>query len=268
MTFDTRSINLDKLNSMTKYPSIELYHKMNDKYRLTDELNFPDVFPNSPVFGSEKIDGTNSRIILMPDGYFILGSREELIYAKGDLIGNPVQKILATLGDMVYRIPGMAYQDDRITVIYGEAYGGRNISQNSKQYSHGNAAGYRVFDIMVLLAEEWDDLYQLETAQIAAWRDHGNQPFLNLDYISNWLHHNGCTFFETVPHLFECDFQDLPLTVQDMYDFMLKVSPSTLAALDADVPGIPEGIVLRTYDRKFIAKARREDYEKTLKIRR
>lgn len=271
MTFDTRSISLDKLNSMTKYPSIELYHRMDDKYRLTDQRNFDQVFPSSPVFGSEKIDGTNSRIILMPDGYFILGSREELLFAKGDLIGNPAQQIVTTLSNLVYSIPENAYQDDRITVIYGETYGGKGISQGSKQYSAGKNAGYLVFDVMVLLLEEWDELYQLEPNQIASWRDRGGQPFLELDYINNFLNNirrNGYNTLKTVPHLFECEFQALPQTVSEMYDFMLKVQPTSNAVLDEGVPGIPEGIVLRTYDRKFITKVRREDYEKALKIRR
>ncbi|WP_458689940.1 hypothetical protein [Nocardia tengchongensis] len=33
----------------------------------------------------------------LPDGSWLLGSREELLCAKGDLIGNPAQGIVAAL---------------------------------------------------------------------------------------------------------------------------------------------------------------------------
>lgn len=55
---------------------------------------------NGPVTLTEKVDGTNSRIIVLPDGSYLIGSREELLYARGDLIGNPALGIVDALRDV------------------------------------------------------------------------------------------------------------------------------------------------------------------------
>ena len=83
--FSLWSCDLNKLNSMTKYPSIPTYHTLGDKGTLLEQT----VSFEGKVVLTEKVDGTNSRIILLPDVNFVLGSREELLFAKGDLIGNP-----------------------------------------------------------------------------------------------------------------------------------------------------------------------------------
>ena len=43
MTFDIRQIDLGKLNSMTKYPSILTYHALGDKGVLQDAVQIPFV---------------------------------------------------------------------------------------------------------------------------------------------------------------------------------------------------------------------------------
>src|SRR5262245_22884963 len=86
MTFNVRTADLAKLNSLTKYPSILTYHTLDPRNGgLLEEVT---AFVGT-VIGTEKVDGTNSRVICLPDGCYLLGSREELLYAKGDLIGNP-----------------------------------------------------------------------------------------------------------------------------------------------------------------------------------
>jgi hypothetical protein len=65
---------------MTKYPSIPTYHTLGEKGTLLEET----VSFEGEVILTEKVDGTNARIILLPDGSFILGSREELLYASLD----------------------------------------------------------------------------------------------------------------------------------------------------------------------------------------
>ncbi len=73
---------------MTKYPSIPTYHALDPRNGgLLDET----VPFTGTVLATEKVDGTNARIVQLPDGGYLLGSREELLYAKGDLIGNPSQ---------------------------------------------------------------------------------------------------------------------------------------------------------------------------------
>ncbi len=75
--FSLRSCDLNKLNSMTKYPSIPTYHALGDKGALLEQT----VSFDGEIILTEKIDGTNSRIVLLPDGNFVLGSREELLFA-------------------------------------------------------------------------------------------------------------------------------------------------------------------------------------------
>src|SRR5687767_1954189 len=92
--FNVRTADLKAINSMTKYPSIPTYHALDprDGSLLEETIPFSGM-----VIGTEKIDGTNSRIILLPDGTYLLGSREELLYARGDLIGNPALGIVDAL---------------------------------------------------------------------------------------------------------------------------------------------------------------------------
>src|SRR6188768_1972097 len=83
-TVDLRNPELlAALNTATKYPSIPTYHKFGEKGRLTEELN---VIFKGAVIGTEKIDGTNTRIILPPGNDYIIGSREELLFSGGDLL--------------------------------------------------------------------------------------------------------------------------------------------------------------------------------------
>ena len=80
---DSRKINLQRLNSATKYPSILTLHKLGEKGRLTADLN---LVPEADLVVTEKVDGTNTRIVFMPDGVYMIGSREHLLHAKGCLL--------------------------------------------------------------------------------------------------------------------------------------------------------------------------------------
>ena len=65
MAFDVRRIDLGKLNSMTKYPSILTYHALGDKGALQDTVQ---VSFAGRVVGTEKVDGTNARLVFCPGG--------------------------------------------------------------------------------------------------------------------------------------------------------------------------------------------------------
>ncbi len=60
MTFEIRQVDLGKLNSMTKYPSILTYHALGDKGLLQETVQIPF---EGRVIGTEKVDGTNTRLI-------------------------------------------------------------------------------------------------------------------------------------------------------------------------------------------------------------
>ncbi|MNJ03530.1 hypothetical protein D3C73_1638880 [compost metagenome] len=58
-------MDLKKINSLTKYPSILTYHQLGERGRLNDELTELKGFSDSDdVYIYEKVNGENSRIIL------------------------------------------------------------------------------------------------------------------------------------------------------------------------------------------------------------
>lgn len=72
----------EKINTLTKYPSILTLHKLGEKGRLTNELTTP--VEGEIMYATEKIDGTNVRIICYGTEYLI-GSREFILHHCGDL---------------------------------------------------------------------------------------------------------------------------------------------------------------------------------------
>lgn len=256
---DLHTTNLRALNSLTKYPSIPTYHELD--LRNGGLLDNPVHFEGQ-VIGTEKVDGANARIILTPDGNYLLGSREELLYARGDLIGNPALGIVDSLRDVAESLPvGSAPADDAMYVFYLELYGGK-IGGQAKQYSSRGAVGWRLFDIgFVDVAAE---MLRWPVERISTWRDNGGQKFAHEAFLQA-MAAEAC--FELTPRLFTVDAGELPTEIEKMHAFLGGQLPGTLVALDDSAKGAAEGIVLRTADRSVIAKARFQDYERTLKRR-
>jgi len=238
-------VDLNKLNSMTKYPSILTYHKMGERGKLVNEVQVPF---DSPAILTEKIDGVNGRIIVMPDGLYIIGSREELLYAKGDMIGNPQLGIVDALKPIAERIKPSSI----LTVYYFEVYGG-NVTKNSKQYTGSKTVGHRLFDIVAI--PEWKEILEMPVERIATWRDNGGQTF----YGEAQLLDSG---FQLTPRI---NLGHPPIDVKETHDWLKSMIHITNAALDGGALGRPEGIVARLSDRSIIAKLRFEDYERTLR---
>ncbi|WP_019928826.1 RNA ligase family protein [Nocardia sp. BMG111209] len=254
MDFDLRTADLDAINSATKYPSIPTYHGLGERGSLTGAV----VEFRGPVLGTEKVDGTNSRIIALPDGSWLLGSREELLCARGDLIGNPAQGIVSALRDLADAMPPA---DGVVRVLYLELFGGK-VTAASKQYTGERAVGFRLFDMVVL--REWANLFTRPLAEISAWRESGGQPFAAEPELTTTATDFG---LQLTPRLFTLDAAELPTDIGAMREFLGERLPETRCRLDAAGGGHPEGIVLRTPDRATIAKARFEDYDRTLRRR-
>lgn len=263
MSFDIRSIDLAKLNSMTKYPSIPTYHILDPKNGslLEETLDFgEDTF-----IVTEKIDGTNARIICLPGGVdtpirYIIGSREELLYARGDLIGNPAMGIVAAIDKYAESLSYERRED--ILVIYGEVYGGK-VTSNSKQYTGSQQVGFRIFDAVSIA--DYQSLLEQTPAQLSLWRENGGQRFVEERVLENIARNQD---IELTPRLIELSYKDLPKTIDDTYAFLKQAIVETESALDDGAGGRPEGIVVRTPSRSKIAKIRYEDYERTLKRRK
>lgn len=246
----------EKINSFTKYPSILTLHQLGERGQLKTELTTP--IHGEKMFATEKIDGTNVRIVCYGHEYLI-GSREFILTHNDDLYFDPSQGIvegLRTLG-----IPDLIPYGKEFTVIYGEFYGGK-VSSNSKWYGK-DKIGFRVFDVATY---NDNDLSILEKPQdqISRWREHETetgivygQNFLTRKQISEvfWR-------FELVP---EVAFELGDMSHQTVLDNLRKFIPSTNVALSESASKKAEGVVLRNESRAKIVKLRFEDYERILR---
>lgn len=249
--------DLAKLNSLTKYPSIPTLHAMGKKGRLTEER----VDFDGPVHVTEKIDGTNTRIIMAPGGDYIIGSREELLWHSGDVCHNPALGIVERLrADIDARGCELASPREFL-VYYGEVYGGK--INGAKQYTGHRSTGFRLFDVMQIHVDDYHRMMLWDRPRIASWREHGGQEFLSVRAMRAIADDIGWT---AVPSLGV--FDDIPETHEATLEWLESLLPETEAALDADAQGRPEGVVLRTAGRHVIAKARFDDYRRTLGVRR
>lgn len=254
---------LNRLNSATKYPPIPTYHTM-DK----GKLSLPAMSFAEEVFLYEKVDGTNARIVVAPDGDWFIGSRNELLMAKGDRCYNPAEKIVDSVHFIAenFVLPAgyISRSDENVNtnyyrVYYGEVYG-QGVGAGGKQYAQAPVTGFRLFDI----AEFPQQILNLDAAQISTWRDNGGQNFFSvsdLEEIADYLQ------ITQVPYLDRMEADALPTDLEDMHKLLQAYLPVTQARLDTGGLGNSEGIVLRTADRGVIAKARFEDYARTFKTK-
>lgn len=248
---------LTKLNSLTKYPSIVTYHELGDRGALKEDMH-PMDFGSSTVHVAEKIDGTNVRILFLGD-FFIVGSREELLYASGDLLSNPSQGIVEAVLPFALRFPVAAVPYG--TVIYGEMYGGS--LPESKSYTATKATNFRVFDVLKLGPHVLG--LDQETAEYSRMRDRGvHGVWLTPMELSPYCQVLNLPVAPSVARLFG---NELPRSLDDTYDFMKRLLPKTKVAIGEGGTGKTEGIILRNATRTLIAKARFEDYERTFKRR-
>lgn len=254
IVFNVREIDLHRLNSLTKYPSIPTYHKLDpaNGSLVEEAIQF-----DGSVVGTEKIDGTNARIISLPDGSYLIGSREELLYARGDLIGNPALGIVAALREFAESLPPTGR--DEITVRFLEVYGGK-VTGASKQYTGSRAVGFRLFDLVVIA--DHHERMAMEPSALSAWRESGGQSYLPEKELLATATADGIA---AVPRLFTIDAGELPSGLADMSEFLTERLPRTRSQLDDGGAGEAEGIVLRDATRSVIAKARFQDYRRTLR---
>ncbi|MBO6937470.1 MAG: hypothetical protein JJ863_21025 [Deltaproteobacteria bacterium] len=254
MTFDLRSADLDRLNSLTKYPSIPTFHALGAKGALTeDSLTF-----DGPVLLTEKIDGTNTRVVVFPDGRYVIGSRSELLHARGDIIANPALGIVDAVRDAAERLVDSA-EPGALLAFYGEVYGGK-VTGASKQYTGSRRVGFRLFD--VVRTEAFVDRLEEEPEAIAAWRNGGGQTFVGEEELQALASRFE---LEVTPRIARVDA--MPSSVAEAAAFLEEHIPETRSALDEGGGGRPEGLVARTLDRSVIAKLRFADYRRTLKRR-
>jgi hypothetical protein len=250
---------LPQINSLTKYPSIPTYHLLDPTNgALIEKVG---VEFTGRVIGTEKIDGCNARIIQIPGGDYLLGSREELLYFRNDLIGNMAHGIVDNLRQVADRLTPLNESAHCAVVYYLELYGGKNTTAAAKQYSGLGTYDWRVFDIATI-----DDL-SVKTSwplpKISSWRDAGGQSFATDEHMRNTCRIES---MECVPVLLDLEADKLPTTRDGMYDLLVEHAAISVVALDDKAGGKAEGIVWRTEDRSAIAKVRFGDYKRTRRV--
>ena len=257
---------LQKLNSITKYPSILTYHNLGQKGSLVDSLVEDKHFDERDVYITEKIDGTNSRVIICTDEHgsvedYIIGSREELLYARGDRIITDKQGIVNNMkwiADTIALLGERKLLPNRIYCLYGETYGG-NINGH-KHYTGYGSYGIRIFDMWDMPISYIDEMIEdKDLDRISSWREHGGQPFAHVNKLAEFCDEYSLT---RVPYLEVIPGTEIPTTLQGVWDWMQKFQKS-VATIDSGAVGMSEGIVVRYGDRSLIRKIRFEDYERT-----
>ncbi len=243
----------DKINTLTKYPSILTLHQLGEKGKLLD--GFTTSLEGEKMYATEKIDGTNVRILSFA-GEYILGSREFLLHHSNDLFFDPAQGIVEYIRVLNIK----PFPTNVLTVFYGELYGGK-IHANSKNYGT-SIAGFRLFDVAV-----FEDLSILDEPlpSISRWRERETdsgmiygQKFISRTQLKTIWEKD----FELVP---EISFDLGDMSHESIFNNMSLAIPKTQVALTDSALLKPEGLVLRNEDRSKIVKIRFEDYEKTLK---
>jgi hypothetical protein len=257
--FDIRKIDLAKLNSLTKYPSIPTYHELGDRGTLKDVVG---VQFDGAAIVTEKVDGTSGRVICCPDGTMIVGSREELLWARGDLIENTTLRIVESVKPYMENIRAQSYPNiNKIVVHFFEVYGAKvSPGKASKNYTAGDATGCRLFDVAVLVDSTWQKVMAMDRSEISHWREGGGQHFVSMEVLRE------ASFLTSMPCVPNRGFCTPPATIDEAVQLMREYWESK-CPLDTGLSGHCEGIVIRSSDRKKIAKLRFEDYEKTIKAR-
>jgi len=261
---------LMKINSMTKYPSIETYHPINHIGMLDESCPMIMGEPDDMVSVYEKIDGANSRIVILPgeiDSHsdILIGSREELLHYETDVLWRQEYGIVPTLRKLVMDedMHHARNTSNKIIVLYLETYGHPAHRKVAKNYSSDGTLGSRLFDIIEIEYDQWSNMLSWDLDQIAIWRNNGNQDFYAVDEFEAEAKILG---IKTVPHVARLRAEEMPTDIEGCFEWMSRLLPETYAALDEKADKKPEGIVIRNYDRSRIAKLRFQNYLRTMDL--
>lgn len=245
------------LNSATKYPSILAYHQPQPEHRGKLEATPCVDFRGREVILTEKVDGTNGRMIILPGGDWFIGSREDLITARGDRVPNqgPVNLAMARALVPAAEQAAAAWDGKDALVIWAEVYGAATAAGWQNYSTDKHTVGARIFDVALV-----DPHILTQTpAAAAAWRDAGGQQFAPLDLKMDLP-------LERVPQLGVVNGNDIPTDIEGAHAWLTSVLTETQVRLDGTGKGQAEGIVIRTAGRDRIAKLRHPDYQKHARI--
>lgn len=125
-----------------EYRKIETMFERDEKFRVTDRLKMPVIETIKEWDVTEKIDGTNIRIMLSQDGKINFGGRTDNASIPSSL--------LQTLFSMfsVEKMKEVFWRDDVpvAAVLYGEGYGA-GIQKSGGNYRKDKS--FRLFDVLI-----------------------------------------------------------------------------------------------------------------------
>lgn len=139
---------------MFKYPKIETLFKRDENFEVTDEIRLPEFENIKKWLITEKIDGTNIRIIYTPDDKLLIRGRTDRASIPTFLLEElqkmfTINKVKAILNNPIKQ--GLC--------LYGEGYGAK-IQKGGGNYNKGNS--FRLFDIWIDGCWlEWDSVEEI-----------------------------------------------------------------------------------------------------------
>lgn len=248
--------NLRQINSATKYPSIPTLHVLEGKGVPSGPLQalWGD---DEELIVTEKLDGTNVRIIMLPGGRWFIGSREELLTFDGDLVANASLGIVDAVRGAAESIAKVfnASADQEVVTFHVELFGIKSTAA-WKNYGNGDPL-IRLFDVSRVPVADVDRPVE----QIALWRDNGGQEFANEEALGQWSRFLGLELAPRMGQASARDFKASAWTPKETWEF-LSCYRAWSEDEDSVHVGKSEGLVLRNRTRSKIVKVRFEDYRK------
>lgn len=127
--------------TMFKYPKIETLFKRDEKFKITNEIRLPEFENIKKWLITEKIDGTNIRVIFdkTKDDYLVFKGRTDnaqiptFLY-EALLKMFPIEKFVEL------------FSRAKEVCLYGEGYGAK-IQKGGGNYNKGNS--FRLFDVWI-----------------------------------------------------------------------------------------------------------------------
>jgi len=142
---------------MYKYPKIETLFKRDENFKITNEIRLPEFENIKRWLVTEKIDGTNIRIIYRP------GEPSELLFCgRTDNAQMPTYLLKVLQKIFTEDKFESVFPPERLlncVCLYGEGYGAR-IQKGGGNYNKGNS--FRLFDVWIDgWWLEWDSVVEI-----------------------------------------------------------------------------------------------------------